>query len=573
MKPSVLIILLLALGIGFAAGSFLQPQMRNLLGIASHAKGKAAGALSGNDVDSGAGKEGRSAKGGTLLGVSGPKDLASILKETNSYHRTEELLAYIESLSPEQIPDAVDQLNKKAGHREYLALSLLVSRWVEVDPQGALASLAKTQDRQMRGALIGSIYKALAAQDPAGAMGQCQLLTKDWERNIAIRSVIMQVSQKDPAQALAMSQQVKSAPFFNDSYFIFLQWGQKDANQATQAALQLSGRQKDSAISAIANTLSQNDPMSALEWLKQLPEGQIQNSARQSVVGRLANVDPQAAVNYVKGLPQNTERNNLIQNVASQMVETDPQAALALVEEIPPSPASHNVMENLLFRWAQTDPKSASDYVSAMPADANGRDNMIRNVANMWAQSDPQGAITWITQLPDGESKTSAFSSAISQWATMDPARASAYVQTMPEGPARLTAMQSVAKGWGESDPEAALQWASTFPEVQKTEVYGGIAWSWGATDPAKAAAWLTQLPAGATRDKAVRDFIHQIMNGEDYAQATHMAESIGDQHGREAELLDIFGKWMRSDPNTATPMVQSSSLSVEQKKGLLQTK
>lgn len=566
---------LLVLGIGFAVGSFLGPDLQNA-GPAAEAGVASSGASSGNGDTSNTTSGGHLAATTTKQEASSPKDLDSIFKESNTFRQTVDFAAYVESLRPEDLPAAVREVEKKGDFfSKGQLLSLLVGRWVDIDPQGVKAEIANTAtDRDVRNTLINGLYGVLADQDSADAVNQAQQLPTKQERDMAMGAIIGRIAQQDPEQALTLYKQKGGDPYYNFSdgiYSIFSSWVDKDLNQATQAALHLPLRLRQMAMEAIANNLSSKDMQTAMGWVNQLPKGSMQNMARESMMRTLSYTDPQAALDYIKTMPQNGTKANLVQNIAFQLVQSDPKAGMALIDGLPSADAAR-ARRQAIFSWSWSDPKAAAEYAATLPQNS-GRNDLIANVAQSWARNDPQAALAWANQLPDDDGKTRAISDALGSWASTDPARASAYTQSMPDGAAKQKAMSSIAINWANNDPSAAAQWIATSPDgPDKNNAYSGIAGSWARSDPVQAGNWLTQLPSSPARDAAVSTFSNQILNS-DPERAEQWAASIGDPKARENAMTSVLRRWMQKDPAAATPAVQNSTLSEDQKKQILQLK
>ena len=78
------------------------------------------------------------------------------------------------------------------------------------------------------------------------------------------------------------------------------------------------------------------------------------------------------------------------------------------------------------------------------------------------------------------------------------------------------------------------------------------------------------QLPADSAKDAAIVSFSNQLME-DDPQDACQWAESIGNSDQRQSTVINLFSRWMQTDPASASAAVQSSNLSVDQKNNLLQ--
>jgi hypothetical protein len=536
MKLPAIPILVFTLGLGIAVGACFAPHLGTIFTSASD---DSSGTLSENGDSSGAVKINPSGTGGSLSPGSVNGVLSSFRNESNPFRQMKNLMAYVQSLSPGEIPTAVQQIQKNPRNDQYRALMFLIGRWVEVDLKGAQAAISTMHDPDVRRLLIGDVYSALAAQDPSNAINLAQ---GSPERDDALSAVLEQMAQHDPAQALALSLKTKPThgiPFGT----IFSQWADKDLGQATQTALQLPhDDDRNQAIRAIVNTLVKNDASSAVAWVGQLPQGAVENWARANLVAYWVDKDPEAAADYVQNLQQVSadDRSTMNALVVRSWSQSDPKAFAIWAKSLPPSPLRQGALESSIGLWAKNDPQAALAFLNTLPLDASTQDPMYREIASEWATSDPQTAAAWANQLPDGNARNACLLEVISQWANDEPAKATVYLQSLPNGPLRNEAFQTVGNVWGRVDPVGA-------------------------------STWLTQLPSGAARDAAVGSFTNQVVTSDPDA-AYQWAESISDANARQGQVSAILQRWMQIDPSNAAIAVQKSSLSAEQKNSLLQS-
>ncbi len=166
MKRQLILTFILALGIGVAAGSYFAPELRKV------------GAFLGPTTRTGDSSHAPTRSASSTQTSSSPLisdvALSSLLSEPTSFHQTDSLLAYVRSIAPEDIPDALRQIQKHTGGGRDQALSLLISRWVESDPKGAQDAITTTGDGQIRYLLTRTVFTALAVNDPTDAMRQAR---------------------------------------------------------------------------------------------------------------------------------------------------------------------------------------------------------------------------------------------------------------------------------------------------------------------------------------------------------------------------------------------------------------
>jgi hypothetical protein len=127
LRLPVILLVIGALGVGFAAGSYF-----NFAGSRSESAGRSGDGTSA--TVSGRGTSAYSSLSRVAAEANGAApDLSSLLNaapDDYSYHRTKDILDYAESLSPEQIPGVVKQLEKIADPaKREMILSYVTMRW------------------------------------------------------------------------------------------------------------------------------------------------------------------------------------------------------------------------------------------------------------------------------------------------------------------------------------------------------------------------------------------------------------------------------------------------------------
>jgi hypothetical protein len=140
MKIQAIIVALLALGIGFAAGNYLSPTWSH----SEVAEQAAASSTSTTASGTGADVSGSAHPAAHNVATQPVATLDSLMHDKDgglySYARTKSLLAYVDSLSPSEIGDTLQKVDKMPNNlAKFQFRYYLVMRWSDADPQGALA--------------------------------------------------------------------------------------------------------------------------------------------------------------------------------------------------------------------------------------------------------------------------------------------------------------------------------------------------------------------------------------------------------------------------------------------------
>lgn len=172
------------------------------------------------------------------------------------------------------------------------------------------------------------------------------------------------------------------------------------------------------------------------------------------------------------------------------------------------------------LKWLEeNDPKGARDLEIA----ALGPSDPAKALDRLIADS-PEGALD------------KRFSGVMSQWVHSDIKGSLAWAEGLPEGHAKDIALGSIARNWPQIDRDAAESWIQSLPEsTTKTTGILAMIQLLGRERPEAALAWVERLPAAS--------------------QA----------RGYE----DLFGRWIRNDPDRVMALLESSPLDEDAKERL----
>jgi squalene cyclase len=92
---------------------------------------------------------------------------------------------------------------------------------------------------------------------------------------------------------------------------------------------------------------------------------------------------------------------------------------------------------------------------------------------------------------------------------------------------------------------------------------------SWANGDATAAGQWLQTLPAGATREAAVRSYVDCIASSSPEL-AARLAETLTDSNQRNSQIENVARQWLESDRPAAEAWLAKVNLPEDQKKELL---
>ncbi len=451
-----------------------------------------------------------------------PKALRAIVRDPDSYTQLRDLTAFTDHLRSEDFPGAIEVVQKLLRSERDTALSILIGRWVQVDPKSALKAANEPGHSHLTNTIIQAFYADWVARDPAEALASAQKLKEGANRNAALNEIADYFAIHDPAQALALFRSNRSSAYSDRFQNVFAHWVDLDLNGATDAVLHgsnfASERGRGEAIEGIVNRLVARDPASAGVWLEGLPVGSVRERALEQVIKRWG--------------------------------EADPSGAMAWLEKLLDSPGKKTALHKLTEDWAKTDPPGAMAYAQTLSKGAD-QDNVVNQSLNVWAHANAPAAWEWVKSLPPSPFREQSLGTVISNWAVIDPAAASRYLTSLSDGETHANQSET----WNRRSPKA--------------EAYEKVAREWGRADPTAAAAWLTQMPVGTMRDVAITGFSGTVISTNP-AQALQMAGTISNAQNRQNQINSLYRTWLSQNPAAATAAIKASSLLEETKQQLL---
>ncbi len=370
-----------------------------------------------------------------------PGALKEILAESDPIRRVRALLAYAESIDLADIPAALQELRESAPEWDQEAkmlAQLLLTKWAQEDPDGALASLRAGQLKKGGGEAIG-IIAGVAARDPR-----------------------------------------RAAAWLHDP-------GNKIVNQPWIGHM-LAG--------TIARAWVRQDADAALAWAETLPEKQ-RAGAYTGVLGTLAVSDPEKAASLAAELEPGEARRHVVGEIAEVWARKAPQEAATWAQSLE-GEDQRRALHQTLETWAQNEPAAAAGFLDGR----DDVDRYMTAVAGSWARQEPAEAATWLAEQPDGGGRTDAMGHVLWNWANRDLDAAAAWLGEQPDGPARDRGIVGFSKVAFDIDEGSTLSWAIAISdeETRTRSVNHGLR-EWNRRDPAAAQEWArtnqVEIPEG----------------------------------------------------------------------------
>ena len=263
------------------------------------------------------------------------KPLNAILAERDPGQRKKDLEAFINGLKRADFADALKQIQRIPGSNEReLAARLLISRWVQEEPEAALNFANSNHGYEY---VADDVFESLASVDLQSALDRAKAIPEVNLRYMALRGVLSFMAESDPAAALALAQSLGDFPGNEPlASMIYRQWATTDPQGAALAAMQngMTGNGWNSPLAQVARAWASEDPMSAANWALSLTDPQAAARTISQVMREWARDDFNSAVNWVNSLPTGPSYDAAAAALAYSMVSTNPQDAVAWANNI-----------------------------------------------------------------------------------------------------------------------------------------------------------------------------------------------------------------------------------------------
>lgn len=203
----------------------------------------------------------------------------------------------------------------------------------------------------------------------------------------------------------------------------------------------------------------------ALQWLS----GQSKPTLFEvnAVVKNWSVQDTDGLERYVDDLAPSPWKNLVLESTGRDALSnSDPELAFSLLQGMADSPAKTPLLANAVQQWAQWDPRSAVEEINKLP-DPAARERLILAVASGYALVNPAAAADWIRQsFPEGATLDRGLAGVMQAWTSAgNPASAAEWASKLPAGPTRDHAIKELIVAWNQESSATLQNWLSTLPE------------------------------------------------------------------------------------------------------------
>lgn len=416
-------------------------------------------------------------------------DLDSIAAQGNNVSYASLALWLLEA-DGEEIPDYWRGLGANQPITD--KTRLLFFHWTRVDPQGALAATAGTEDARL-------VFWAWAASDPAEALAAART-PEDWKRvakglgefqpdwlmehfdeipeEARTNALEGMTTWKEADDAVAMLDFLEEKgrgfqPHIFKAFVLKDPWAAYDWLEK-KGMLKLSPY-PNGGFEILLRELKANSPDDLERMAATMPAGEMKRAMEDAVFERLVEIDPDRALENAMKTEAPLVAANRMAMIASGLLESDPEKAFHIAADIlAKAPDGLSFIERLSVGTYSTN--SGSD------------DGVAKELFDRLIAGYPERTLD-LAVASAGENPGHTFDGLAASWARADLPSYAEWVsrQTVPgiRTPAIANVVMALAAAGNFSE---AGEWAVTAPDPELS--LNALAWRWGARNPEEARAW-----------------------------------------------------------------------------------
>ena len=327
-------------------------------------------------------------------------DMEGIVRGENALSRSRAMLAWIDSLAPDEFEAAVAHFRSlgitDARMGEY---AMLLTAWAEIDPTAALAYTTKNT---RGGMATGTVLAAWAGRDPEAAIAWAEANHEGEDANPYMVGIIRALAETNPTRATDLLQ---GLPF---------------------------GSERGEALTAMIPHLLKMGPDSAKSWIANLTDERLRDGATARFAEEMAKTDPAGTASWLlSNLGEASTRS--VDEVYEQWAKADKSAAMASFNQLPAGDARSRALRGLVTIEARENPQAAARLMDANPTDVD--DRMVYHF--MWNAFDqaPAVALSQANKISDESRRNRMYEHSLDSWLKSDPAAAQSWINSanLPE--------------------------------------------------------------------------------------------------------------------------------------------
>ncbi|MEM7386852.1 MAG: hypothetical protein AAF514_18085 [Verrucomicrobiota bacterium] len=246
--------------------------------------------------------------------------------ETDEHARDEVVLNMVRQWATHNVIEAAEYaIGLEDDQRRDQAIEALVGGWADEDPEGAKDWALSELEGSVKHRSINSVINILAKENIVSALDTYEKATSGMSPEETVQAY------GDAVTRIASS------------------WAEYDPLRASEWTLQQpESSQRDQAIGTVVDHWAGYDPANASEFVNSLPEGSGRDIALDHLSGTLAWTDPEAAFQWATGIMDDNLRTRALRHAASRWMPWDAEAAAEALKKagIPEEPENQENQTN-----------------------------------------------------------------------------------------------------------------------------------------------------------------------------------------------------------------------------------
>jgi hypothetical protein len=402
--------------------------------------------------------------------------------------RERAIAAMAEGMTIEELRDGLQRLEKIHVRERARIRTVLLARWGQLDPEGAIEYAASLPNIADRSPAVCVVIGRWVGKDPRAAEAWVVALARGAVKIDALTALVEGLAVNEPHRALQLARDI--TPRFGVSRYgnlvpaLFDKWIDDDPASAADAAAKLPASVyfRGQALQLIASRWAEKDFDRAMAWVSD--RSAPQTSAITGLLSTWLAKDSDAAIAWLNEYPDGDVKLGLVQSMASNFSDGDPALAARLALAIPPGSIREQAIEGAVCTWVSENPAAAVEWAFQQDEETIRR-VALRRIAFERMTDDSEAARAWITSLPGGAVKDTMLRDAarmivegsnppIARMSPESIQNSARILSEISDAQIRMAACTSFAAKWLSRDEPTARIWIETLPlsPADKVELF-----------------------------------------------------------------------------------------------------
>ena len=258
-----------------------------------------------------------------------------------------------------------------SGTVQELALSAVVTAWVNLNPIQAMEAISAIEAGSIRRKLLEMLVRTWAEKDSATVLEDLALIPANL-RKLGEREALLALARTAPERTVAILEGISTSTDGELKFTLTLElassWSDQDPNAALEWALSSNTFIRNQVLTTVLGKLAQEDPKFALHTALTQPIDENMIGLELAVISEVATSDLELAVEMLYQVRDGLTKKFSYIEVGKALVrnnETNRALSLALEVQDDEQGTYYN---HIVHQWARTNPKSLVAYLENLPS-------------------------------------------------------------------------------------------------------------------------------------------------------------------------------------------------------------